>query len=118
MAPLVIRLPGEARPNSHLEFRRSAVAARSLATEKRRPINYACVVYLQLPPPLTNCIIIFAFVLRVEVGEGYGLILSCPDLSKHAGIHVAHQNLTDGIKTVSFRRVSFLEADTVASLAY
>lgn len=63
--------------------------------------------YLKLLCPLSYVVIVLAYVPRVEVGEGIGVLRIDPDLAQHAGIDVAHENLADGVKTVSLPQLAF-----------
>lgn len=59
--------------------------------------------YLELLGPVLDVVIVFALVLRVEVGEGNGRTAvrgGDPDLAEDARVDVAHEDLADGVEAV------------------
>lgn len=62
---------------------------------------------LELPCPLSYVIVVLTHMSCVEVGERHWLSRTDPDLSQHARVYIAHQDLPDSVEAVCFTSLSF-----------
>ena len=57
--------------------------------------------YLMINSPLSNISVVLALMLRVEIRKCFWAVGKSPDLTKHSSVCITHENLTDGIETVT-----------------